>query len=121
MARQSEDAITDANSALVAFGYYTPVIVLRGESAKTVLDQARLIASEVRRDGFPARIESVNALEAWLGSLPGHIVQCPPPSSRLAGLFPLLINACSWLRSASLSLTTYFFTAAVSSRMWRGF
>jgi type IV secretion system protein VirB4 len=28
MARQAEDAITDANSALVTFGYYTPVIVL---------------------------------------------------------------------------------------------
>jgi type IV secretion system protein VirB4 len=74
MARQSENAITDANSALVSFGYYTPVIVLRGESPKIVLDQARLVASEVRRDGFSARIESVNVLEAWLGSLPGHTI-----------------------------------------------
>jgi type IV secretion system protein TrbE len=93
MARQSEDAITDANSALVAFGYYTPVIVHRGESPKTVLDQARLIASEVRRDGFSARIESVNALEAWLGSLPGHImpnVRRPLIHSlNLADLLPL--------------------------------
>src|ERR1700704_2503514 len=32
-------------------------------------------------------------------------------SSRLAGLLPLLISACKWLRSASSSLTTYFFTA----------
>jgi type IV secretion system protein VirB4 len=74
MARQSEDAITDANSALVSFGYYTPAIALRGESPKVVLEHARLVASEVRRDGFSARIETVNALEAWLGSLPGHTV-----------------------------------------------
>jgi len=30
--------------------------------------------------------------------------------SRVAGLFPLLINPCRWLRFASLSLTTYFLT-----------
>ena len=93
MARQAEDAITDANSALVTFGYYTPVIVLRGESPKRVLEQARLVASEVRRDGFSARIESVNALEAWLGSLPGHIapnVRRPLIHSlNLADLLPL--------------------------------
>jgi type IV secretion system protein VirB4 len=93
MARQSEDAITDANSALVAFGYYTPVIVLRGESPKIVLDQARSIASEVRRDGFSVRIETVNALEAWIGSLPGHTapnVRRPLIHSlNLADLLPL--------------------------------
>src|SRR5208337_627486 len=93
MARQAEDAITDANSALVTFGYYTPIIVLRGESPKLVLEQARLVASEVRRDGFSARIESVNALEAWLGSLPGHIapnVRRPLIHSlNLADLLPL--------------------------------
>ena len=93
MARQSEDAITDANSALFAFGYYTPAIVLRGESPKTVLDQGRLIASEVRRDGFSVRIETVNALEAWLGSLPGHTapnVRRPLIHSlNLADLLPL--------------------------------
>jgi type IV secretion system protein VirB4 len=93
MARQSEDAITDANSALVTFGYYTPVIVLRGESPKTVLEQARLVASEVRRDGFSARIETVNALEAWLGSLPAHTlpnVRRPLIHSlNLADLLPL--------------------------------
>jgi len=32
MAAQAEDAITDANSALVAFGYYTPVLILMGEN-----------------------------------------------------------------------------------------
>jgi type IV secretion system protein VirB4 len=93
MARQAEDAITDANSALVTFGYYTPVIVLRGESPKLVLEQGRLVASEVRRDGFSARIETVNALEAWLGSLPGHIgpnVRRPLIHSlNLADLLPL--------------------------------
>jgi type IV secretion system protein TrbE len=72
MTEQSESAITDANSALVAYGYYTPTVVLMDESRQTVLENARLIARELTRFGFASRIETVNALEAWLGSLPGH-------------------------------------------------
>src|ERR1700741_645152 len=38
-------------------------------------------------------------------------------NSRLAGLLPLLISACRWLRSASFSLTTYLFTPASLAAM----
>ena len=31
-------------------------------------------------------------------------------NNRLAGLFPFRIKSLSWLRSSSLSFTTYFFT-----------
>jgi type IV secretion system protein TrbE len=72
MARQTDDAITDASSAMVTFGYYTPVIVLMGEKREEILESARTIVREVRRDGFNARIETVNTMESWLGTLPGH-------------------------------------------------
>ncbi len=42
-------------------------------------------------------------------------------SNRLAGLLPLLISASRWLRSASLSLTTYFFTATSLAAMAKSF
>ncbi len=93
MARQTEDAITDAQSGLLSFGYYTPVIVIMGKSREEVLENARAIQRELRRDGFAARIETVNALEAWLGSLPGHVhpnVRRPLLHSlNLADLLPL--------------------------------
>jgi type IV secretion/conjugal transfer VirB4 family ATPase len=73
MGRETEAAITDANSAQVSFGYYTPVIVLMGEDREALLEGARLITREVSRDGFATRIESVNTLEAWLGTLPGNV------------------------------------------------
>jgi len=72
MARQSEVAMNDAKSGLVAYGYYTPVVVLRHEDRQFLEEQARLIRRELERRGFAARIETVNALEAWLGSLPGQ-------------------------------------------------
>jgi type IV secretion system protein VirB4 len=72
MARQSEAAITDAQSALVAFGYYTPVITLMGPDKLELQENARLLIREVQRQGFSCRLETLNTLEAWLGSLPGH-------------------------------------------------
>jgi type IV secretion system protein VirB4 len=52
-----------------------------------------LIAQEIQREGFTARIETVNTMEAWLGTLPGH----PVPNVRrplihtanLADMLPL--------------------------------
>ena len=72
MAAEAEKAMADASSNLVAFGYYTAVLVLRGEERDELLENARAIAKELRREGFSSRVETINALEAWLGSLPGH-------------------------------------------------
>ncbi|MGB9026569.1 MAG: transporter [Rhodomicrobium sp.] len=74
MAREAENAITDANSGLVAFGFYTPILILMGEAREKLLDEARIIARELLRLGFAARVETVNTLEAFLGSLPGHAI-----------------------------------------------
>lgn len=93
MTGQADAAIADASSALVAFGYYTPVIVLMDRDRTALVENARLIVREIQREGFTARIETVNTMEAWLGSLPSH----PVPNVRrplihtgnLADLLPL--------------------------------
>jgi len=72
MTQQTEIAMNDARSGLVAYGYYTPVVVLLHEQRSFLEEQARFVRRELERRGFAARIETVNALEAWLGTLPGH-------------------------------------------------
>ncbi|ATS91164.1 transporter [Xanthomonas phaseoli pv. phaseoli] len=72
MAQESEVAINDAKSGLVAYGYYTPVIVLMHEDRAFLAEQSRYVKRELERKGFAARVESVNAVEAWLGTLPGN-------------------------------------------------
>lgn len=72
MAKQTEVAMNDAKSGLVAYGHYTPVIVLRHPDRQVLEENARLVRRELERKGFAARIETVNAIEAWLGSLPGQ-------------------------------------------------
>ncbi len=74
MTRQTEHAMTDAQSALVTFLYMTSVIVLTGPDRDALAEGAKLVSREIRRAGFAARVETVNAMESWLGSLPGHAV-----------------------------------------------
>ena len=74
MTGQADAAIADASSTLVAFGYYTPVVVLMDPDRAVLIENARLVIREIMREGFSARIETVNTMEAWLGSLPGHTI-----------------------------------------------
>lgn len=72
MTEESAAAVNEARSGLVAYGYYSPVIVLMHKNRNFLEDQSRYVKREIERKGFFARIETVNCLEAWLGSLPGH-------------------------------------------------
>jgi type IV secretion system protein TrbE len=93
MTAEAEAAMTKTSSALFGAGFYTPVIVLMGSDRTELLENARLVLREVMREGFAARVETINTMEAWLGSLPGH----PAPNIRrplihtdnLADLLPL--------------------------------
>lgn len=74
MTGQAQSALTAASSAVVTFGYYTPTIVLMGEDREEIVENGRHVKREIERLGFICRVETVNAMEAWLGSLPGHPV-----------------------------------------------
>ena len=93
MVAETEDAIAEAASGLVAFGYYTAVIVLFDEDEARLRDKAEAVRRLVQSEGFGARIEALNATEAFLGSLPGNWysnVREPLINTRnLADLIPL--------------------------------
>jgi len=72
MANDAVNALADASSGAVKFGYYTSVVVLMDESAELVDAAARDVLKAINHAGFGARIEDVNAVEAFLGTLPGH-------------------------------------------------
>lgn len=72
MTMDAEQAVAAVESGLLKFGYYTSVIVLHHEDETTVDGWARDAEKLIRNLGFGARIEGVNAVEAFLGSLPPH-------------------------------------------------
>lgn len=93
MVEETEDAIGQAASGLVAYGYYTSVIVVFDDDQQRLRDKAEAVRRLVQAEGFGARIESLNATEAFLGSLPGNWyanIREPLITTRnLADLLPL--------------------------------
>ena len=72
MANDAIEAIAENNSNSVKFGYYTSVILLSDPDPQYVREVAREVAKVVNNHGFTARIEDINAVEAYLGSMPGN-------------------------------------------------
>ncbi|MET4600992.1 type IV secretion/conjugal transfer VirB4 family ATPase [Bradyrhizobium sp. JR4.1] len=91
---------TDADLALLELGtddvgqaYVTATVTVWDEDAGLAAEKLRLVEKVIQGRDFTCMPEGVNALEAWLGSLPGHAyanVRQPPLSTlNLAHLIPL--------------------------------
>ena len=84
-ANLNEDAasmVSDASSAKVGIsggwvsaGYYTGNIIFFGPDREEIESAARTAEKAINQLGFTARVETVNTMDAWLGSLPGHGVE----------------------------------------------
>ncbi|MCS3926187.1 type IV secretion system protein VirB4 [Bradyrhizobium elkanii] len=90
----------DADLALQELGtddfgqaYVTATIIVWDEDSGLAAEKLRLVEKVIQGRDFTCMPEGVNALEAWLGSLPGHAyanVRQPPLSTlNLAHLIPL--------------------------------
>jgi len=75
MSQESEAAMNDAQANIVTYGYYTNVVVVMHEDLEFLLEQSRFINRSIDALGFASRIETINTMEAWIGSIPGHTVQ----------------------------------------------
>jgi type IV secretion system protein VirB4 len=76
----ADNKVADADLALqalggdhVAFGYYTATVTVSDTDRVAADEKIRIVERIVGSLGFASIRESVNAVEAWLGSLPGHV------------------------------------------------
>ncbi|UNW08266.1 hypothetical protein MOW08_16785 (plasmid) [Acinetobacter schindleri] len=72
MAEHASAAVRDAESGLVSYGYFTSTVVIFGKNLKNLHEDARAVVREIQRLGFTCRIENINSLESWIGTIPGH-------------------------------------------------
>ncbi len=90
----------DADLALQELGadetgeaYVTATVTVWDYDARSADEKLRLVEKVIQGRDFTCMVEGVNALEAWFGSLPGHVyanVRQPPVSTlNLAHLIPL--------------------------------
>lgn len=72
MVRDAADALAENASGHVRFCFTTQTIVVMEREPARADAVASDLVKAVQDAGFSARVETVNALEAYLGSLPGH-------------------------------------------------
>lgn len=92
MAQDAEVAKAECNSDQVRFGLYSSAVVLYNEDPVMLEKYAEYVATALREKSFVVRDEDMNAVEAFLGTLPGHgyenLRRTPLHTLNLADLFP---------------------------------
>jgi type IV secretion system protein VirB4 len=100
MDSDASNKAVDADMALQELGadeagiaYVTATITVWDRDPALAAEKLRLVEKIIQSRDFTCTVEGVNALEAWFGSLPGHVyanVRQPPVSTlNLAHLIPL--------------------------------
>jgi type IV secretion system protein VirB4 len=71
MAVDAEEAMGVAAAGDVQFAQYSANIICLDEDLERLAESSRSVMKTIQNLGFSCRVETVNAVEAWRGSLPG--------------------------------------------------
>src|SRR5262249_60933831 len=92
-ALDADAALQELGSDLIGQAYVTATVTVWDERPRVADEKLRLVEKVIQGRDFTCIAEGVNAVEAWLGSLPGHVyanVRQPPISTlNLAHMIPL--------------------------------
>ncbi|MGP2492620.1 conjugal transfer protein TrbE [Mesorhizobium sp. PUT5] len=92
-AADADAALQDLGSDQVSEAYVTTTISVWDADPRIADEKLRLAEKVVQSRDFTCIVETVNAIEAWIGSIPGHVyanVRQPPISTlNLAHMMPL--------------------------------
>jgi type IV secretion/conjugal transfer VirB4 family ATPase len=91
-AHDADLALQELGADVVAQAYVTATVTVWDEDPVIAQDRLRLVEKTIQGRDFTCMRETINAIEAWLGSLPGHLyanVRQPPVSTlNLAHMMP---------------------------------
>jgi type IV secretion system protein VirB4 len=108
MVGDAEAAMSEVNSGMVAQGYYTSVVVLMDEDRAKLEGAARQLEKAINAIGFSARVETINTMDAFMGSLPGHGVEnVRRPLLNTMNLADLLPTSTIWTGEAQAPCPMY--------------
>lgn len=92
-AMDADAALQELGSDLIGEAYVTATVAVWDIDPRVADEKLRLVEKVIQGRDFTCIAETVNAVEAWLGSLPGHVyanVRQPPVSTlNLAHMIPL--------------------------------
>ncbi len=92
-AADADMALQELGADFAGQAYVTATVTVWDADPRTADEKLRLVEKVIQGRDFTAMAETINAVDAWLGSLPGHVyanVRQPPISTlNLAHMIPL--------------------------------
>ncbi len=89
----ADEALQELGADLAGWAYVTATLTVMDPDPRVADERLRVVEKTIQGRDFTVIREGVNAVEAWLGSLPGHLyanVRQPPISTlNLAHMIPL--------------------------------
>lgn len=72
MSQEITAALTANSNHSIRFGYWTSAVILIHRDIDLLNQAKKFLREYLERNGFSCHVEDINALETWLGSIPGH-------------------------------------------------
>jgi type IV secretion system protein TrbE len=119
----ADAALQELGSDLIGEAFVTATITVWDENPRIADERLRLVEKVIQGRDFTSMVETVNAVEAWLGSLPGHVyanVRQPPVSTlNIAHMIPLSAVWAGPVRDGHLGAPPLFLARTEGSTPFR--
>jgi type IV secretion system protein TrbE len=119
----ADAALQELGSDLAGQAFVTATITVFDENPHVADERLRLAEKIIQGRDFTCMVETVNAVEAWLGSLPGHVyanVRQPPVSTlNISHMIPLSAVWAGPSRDTHLGAPPLFFGRTEGSTPFR--
>ncbi|UPK01384.1 conjugal transfer protein TrbE [Bradyrhizobium sp. 170] len=119
----ADAALQELGSDLIGEGFVTATITVWDENPRIADERLRLVEKVIQGRDFTCMVETINAVDAWLGSLPGHVyanVRQPPVSTlNIAHMIPLSAVWAGPARDTHLGAPPLFFARTEGSTPFR--
>ena len=122
-ALDADAALQELGSDAIGQAFVTATITVWDGDISSAEEKLRLVEKVIQGRDFTCMVESVNAVEAWLGSLPGHVyanVRQPPVSTlNIAHMIPLSAVWAGPARDEHLGAPALFFARTEGATPFR--
>lgn len=122
-AEDADTALQELGADHVGLALVTATVTVWDQDAALAAEKLRLVEKVIQGRDFTCVTEGMNAIEAWLGSLPGHVyanVRQPPISTlNLAHMMPLSAVWAGPERNAHLDAPPLFYAKTEGSTPFR--
>jgi len=122
-ALDADAALQELGSDAIGQAFVTATVTVWDDDISAAEEKLRLVEKVIQGRDFTCMVESVNAVEAWLGSLPGHVyanVRQPPVSTlNIAHMIPLSAVWAGPARDEHLGAPALFFARTEGATPFR--